>query len=82
LRLAWVRRKAEKDYYKFTAEDQAKSLAASKGRKKSVEELLHLGSGVRKSWTPERRAAQAERVKNQLSFRNYSNRKQLKTKEV
>jgi group I intron endonuclease len=65
---AWIDRKDRGDYYKFTAEDQARSVAASIGRKKSVEELRLMSESVKKSWTPERRTAQAERARKQIAL--------------
>jgi group I intron endonuclease len=64
-----ARRKSRgEEIHKFTEEDQAKSLAASIGRKKSVEELRLMSEGVKKSWTPERRAAQSERARKQIAL--------------
>jgi group I intron endonuclease len=71
LKKAWVRRKADKDYYKFTAEDTAKGIqnAAKELREnwQDPEWKSQVTTKMKSAWTPERRAAQSERAKKQLT---------------
>jgi hypothetical protein len=48
---------------KRSAETRAKIGAAFRGRKQTPEQRAKSGAGVSRSWTPERRAAQAERMR-------------------
>lgn len=62
LRQAWVARKERGDYYRFTTEDQERSVAVCKGRRWSESQRKNTIT-ARKPWTPERRKAQAERCR-------------------
>jgi group I intron endonuclease len=69
MRKAWVDRKARGDYYKFTPEDSIKGVTTAGAKNKLLwQDPVYRENQVRKnkaSWTPERRAAQAERARNQ-----------------
>jgi group I intron endonuclease len=69
LRKAWIARKARGDYYKFTFEDTLKGVTAAGAKNKLLwqdpQYRANQSQKMKASWTPERRAAQAERARKQ-----------------
>ncbi len=63
---AWVARKERGDYYKFTPEDTLKGVTAAGARNKTLwqdpQYRTDKSQSFKNSWTPERRAAQAQRL--------------------